>query len=96
MEGVSVCCVLWLDAMETEQRRLLLCVCTALQKSDEIGMCLASSHFLRVCVFILYGTNTHNTITSHSHADLHGIYKCLSFKDLLILPFVCSIRKYFS
>lgn len=65
MEGASVFRVLWLGAMETEQRRLLLCVCSALQKSDEIGMCLASSHCLRVCVFILYGANTHGTITSH-------------------------------
>lgn len=65
MEGASVCCVLWLDAMETEQRRLLLCVCTALQKSDEIGMCLASSHCLRVCIHFIW-----HKYTQHHHLSL--------------------------
>lgn len=79
MEGATVCCVLWLDAMETEQRRLLLCVCTALQKSDEIGMCLASSHCLRVCFHFIW-----HRYTQHHHLSLPGVCTCPSFKDLLI------------
>lgn len=80
MEGASVFRVLWLGAMETEQRRLLLCVCTALQKSDEIGMCLASSHCLRVCVYSFYIAQIHTAPSPLT---------CPSFKDPLISCTFC-------
>lgn len=69
--------VFWLGAMETEQRRLLLCVCAALQKSDRIGMCLASSHCLRVCVCSFYMAQIHTAPSPLIQRSTHPLPLCL-------------------